>query len=332
MKERTRRLRTGIFIVGSLLLFLAILFFLGGRSLFSRKIKVCTYFDESVQGLSRGAAVKFKGAPIGTVSDVRIIFPDYVLVEMELDESNFTDGDDFKEMFLYEVRENDLNCRLEYVGITGLKFVDFDYHPGGKKKHIPPSFIGKTNAIYVPSVSSSFADISTSVAGAIEKINQINIKEISEEITEIMRDVRELLSDPALMSTLHHIDAVAANLESTSGMLGRVVDEDRLENLVTALEDSLKILQGFIQRLDDAASEANIPESAAAFRNSAGRVAESAASLKGASSAVVEGQQEMSNTMLKLNQTIDSLRMLIEYIERDPGSLIRGKVRPNEKR
>lgn len=332
MKEKARRLRTGAFIVGSLLLFLAILFFLGGRDLFTKKIKVCTYFDESVQGLSRGAAVKFKGAPIGTVSDVRIIFPDYVLVEMELDESNFTEGGDFEDMLRYEIRENGLNCRLEYVGITGLKFVEFDYHTGSKHKKEPPSFITRTNAIYVPSVSSSLADIATSISGVIEKLNQINIKEISEEVTEIMRDVRALLSDPALTSTLQHVNQVTANLENTSGMLGRVVDEERLENLVTALEDSLKNLQRFIQRMDEAAGEAKIPESAAAFRHSASQVAESASSLKSASAAVVEGQQEMSNTMLKLNQAIDSLRMLIEYIERDPGSLIRGKGRPNVKK
>jgi len=332
MKEKTRRLRAGIFIVGSLTLVLAILFFLGGRDLFANKIRLCTYFDESVQGLSRGAAVKFKGAPIGTVSEIRIIFPNYVLVEMELDESNFTDGGDFEDSFLHEVRENGLCCRLEYVGITGLKFVDFDYHPSEKKRREPPSFIGKTAAIYVPSVNSSFADISTSVAGAIDKLNQINIKEMSEEVTEIMRDVRALLSDPALISTLHHLNEVTANLESTSGMLGRVIDEDRMENLVTSLEDSLKNLQGFIRRMDDAAAGANIPESAAVFRSSANQVAESASSLKNASAAVVEGQQEMSNTMLKLNQAIDSLRMLIEYLESDPGSLLRGKGRPNEKK
>ena len=332
MKEKIRRLRTGIFIVGSLLRVLAILFFLGGRDLFSKKIKLCTYFDESVQGLSRGAAVKFKGAPIGTVSGIRIIFPDYVLVEMELDESSFTDGGDFEDSFLHEVRENGLCCRLEYVGITGLKYVDFDYRHAENKRKEPPSFIGRTDAIYVPSVNSSFTDIYTSVAGAIEKINQINIKEISDETTEILRDVRALLSDPALTETLQHLNAVTANLESTSGMLGRVVDEDRLDNLITALEDSLKNLQGFIQRMDEAAVGANIPESAAVFRSSANRVADSASSLRTASAAVVEGQQEMSNTMLKLNQAIDSLRMLIEYVESDPGSLLRGKGRPNEKK
>ncbi len=335
MSEKIRRLRTGTFIVGALLLVLAILFFLGGRDLFAKKIKVCTYFDESVQGLNRGAAVKFKGAPIGTVSDIRIIFPNYVLVEMEIDVSLFTtDGGDFEKAFLREVRENGLCCRLEYAGITGLKFIDFDYHQMDmeKNKKEPPSFIGKTDAIYVPSVSSSFADISTSVAEAIDKLNQINVREISEELTEIMRDLRALISDPALTATVHHLSEVAANLESTSGMLGRVVDEDRLENLVASLEENLKELRVFIRRMDDAASGAKIPESAAAFRNTADKVAESAASLQGASNAVVSGQQELNNTLFKLNQAIDSLRMLIEYLESDPGSLLRGKTRSDEKK
>ena len=335
MNERSRRLRTGSFLVAALLLVLVILFFLGGRNLFSKKIRICTYFDESVQGLNRGAAVKFKGAPIGTVSDIRIIFPNYVLVEMEIDVSRFTAaGGDFEKAFLREVRENGLCCRLEYVGITGLKFVDFDYHQMDveKNKKEPPSFIGKTDAIYVPSVSSSFADISTSVAGAIDKLNQINIREISEELTEIMRDLRALISDPALASTLHHLSEVAANLENTSGMLGRVVDEDRVENLVSTLEGSLNSLQSFVRRMDDAAADAKIPESAAAFRNSADKVAEATVSLRQAGSSVVNVQQELSNTLLKLNQAIDSLRMLVEYLESDPGSLLRGNTRPNEKK
>ena len=335
MNERMRRLRTGSFLVAALLLVLVILFFLGGRDLFVQKIKVCTYFDESVQGLNRGAAVKFKGAPIGTVSDIRIIFPNYVLVEMEIDVSRFTtDSGDFEKAFIREVRENGLCCRQEYAGITGLKFVDFDYHQMDveKNKKEPPGFIGKTDAIYVPSVSSSFADIYTSVAGAIDKINQINIKEISEELTEIMRDLRALVSDPALAATLNHLSVVAANLENTSGMLGRVVDEDRLENLISTLEENLKGLQTFVRRMDDATTQAKIPESAAAFRNSADKVAESTAALREASSAVVTGQQEMSNTLFKLNQAIDSLRMLVEYLESDPGALLRGKTRQDEKK
>ena len=333
MNEKARRLRAGSFVIGSVVLVLAILFFLGGRDLFSRKITVCTYFVESVQGLSRGAAVKFKGAPIGTVKDIRIIFPDYVLVEMDIDVSRFSSDDKggFAAAFRREVRQNGLCCRLEYVGITGLKFVDFDYHKAEKKNPEPPAFIGRTGAMYVPSVSSSFADISTSIAGAIDKINQLDIKELNEEISGTLRDLRALVSDPALTSAIRHLNEVASNLENTSGALTRILDEEQLKNLVTGFEESLKSLQTFVRRMDEAAVGANIPESAAAFRDAAEKVAGSADEFRSLVSTVTEGRRELSNTLLKLNQTLDALRLLINYVESDPGSLLRGKSRPKDK-
>ena len=334
MNERTRRMRAGAFLVGSVLLVLAILFFLGGRNLFAKKIKVCTYFNESVQGLSRGAAVKFKGAPIGKVSDIRIIFPDYVLVEMEIDVSRFSSDDKrgFEAAFVREIREEGLCCRLEYVGITGLKYVDFDYHKAEKKNTEPPAFIAETGAIYVPSVSSSFADISTSVARAIDKINQLHLKEISDELTGALREIRALLADPALKSTIAHLNEVAANLEATSGALGRIVDEEQLKTLIAGLEETLRSLQGFIQRMDEAAVGANIPESAAAFRDTAVKVSEGVTEFRAAMTSVTEARRELGNTLLKLNQTLDSLQMLINYLESDPSSLMRGKSRPKEKK
>lgn len=332
MNEKKRRLVTGGFLVGSLLLVLAVLFFLGGRDLFTNKIPVCTYFVESVQGLSRGSAVKFKGAPIGTVSDVRIIFPNYVLVEMEIDTSRFAgDGGGVnKTMLKREVRQNGLNCRLEYVGITGLKFIDLDYHDTGKDKDnqglTPPEFVSRSGALYIPSVKSSFTDISTSVAGAIDKINQINIREMGDDISNILHELRALISDPTLLSTIRHINEVAANLEETSGMLGRVIDEERVENLVNNLEETIGNLRTLMQRVDETAANANIPESTEAFRSAARHVSESATAFRRASEAVVYSRQELGSTLLKLNQTIDSLRLLIDCLERDPGSLLRGKA------
>lgn len=330
MNENKRRLRTGIFLVASLLVVLAILFFLGGRDLFSKKIRVCTYFDESVQGLNRGAAVKFKGATVGTVSDIRIIFPSYVLVEMELDVSRFTAArGDFERAFLREVREKGLCCRLEYVGITGLKFVDFDYHhkhnPEARKNPKLPTFIAETDAIYVPSVNSSFTDISTSVAGAIDKLKDLDLKKINDEMTGTLQSLRTLLSNQDLTSTISHLNKVAGNIEKT-------ISEKRINSLVGGLEENLSGLRRLIKHMDDAAAGANIPESASAFRSAAAKVTASAGAMQDAAGAVVTGQQELSNTLLKLNQTIDSLRMLIEYIESDPGALLRGKARQDEKK
>ena len=315
MNEQTRRLRTGVFLASGTVVVLLILFFLGGRDLLTTKVNVRTIFPESVQGLSRGAAVKYRGAPIGTVTKISILFSKRIVqVDMEIDVSSFAgEKKEFKSEFIREVR-NGLRCRLEYLGITGLKFIDFDYFPAsGNELPVAPDFIGDPDAIYVPSVPSTFTDIYASVAGALEKIGRIDIEEIGGDVSKALGEVVALLSDPALKSAINRINEAAANLESSSGTVNRVLDEDRMVRLLGNFEDALKALESLIQRVNQDTAGAKLPESAAAFR--------------AASGAVVESRQELGNTLLKLNQTIDSLRMLIDYLESDPSSLLNGKKR-----
>ena len=57
--------KLGIFVLTGIGLLIAGLFLLGLAETFKPKINFITYFDESVQGLEVGAAVKFRGVTIG---------------------------------------------------------------------------------------------------------------------------------------------------------------------------------------------------------------------------------------------------------------------------
>ena len=134
MNERQQNLRIGIFTISGLLLLLAGLFYLGLSDLFAAKMKLFTYFSESVQGLSVGSSVKYRGVPVGTVSKLSIDMDSKkVLVTMEIDPGHFHStrqkldtGNVFERLIRKEV-ENGLRCRLEFAGITGMKFIELDY-------------------------------------------------------------------------------------------------------------------------------------------------------------------------------------------------------------
>ena len=92
MGERKRNFRLGLFVTGGIVLFLAILFFLGMSDLFTNKAVLRTSFTESVQGLTVGSPVKYRGVPIGTVKRIAIRVADkLVQVDMEIQRDLFAD-------------------------------------------------------------------------------------------------------------------------------------------------------------------------------------------------------------------------------------------------
>src|ERR1700752_1995813 len=70
MEEGKRYVRLGLFTVVTVAILVAVLFLLGGRKLFQPTFTFETYFNESVAGLELGAPVRFRGVPLGQVSEI----------------------------------------------------------------------------------------------------------------------------------------------------------------------------------------------------------------------------------------------------------------------
>ena len=74
------------------------------------------------------------------------------------------------------------------------------------------------------------------------------------------------------------------------------------------------LIDALTRQLITESREAKIPQSTEAFRNAA--------------DAFVDGQGQLANTLEKLNQALDSLRELADYLNQDPSSLLSGKKKP----
>ena len=62
----------GAFVTGAEVLFFGMIFFFSSSSLFSRNEQFILFFDQSVNGLTVGSSVKFRGVPIGAVERIMI--------------------------------------------------------------------------------------------------------------------------------------------------------------------------------------------------------------------------------------------------------------------
>ena len=306
MKDKDAKIRCGIFLVAGLLVLLLLLFLLGGRELFVRKATIRSVFPESVQGLSTGSAVKYRGAPVGSVSKITILVDRrMVQVDMEIELDSFGGTKDgFESYFRREIKQG-LRCRMEFLGITGMKFIDLDYFaPPSDELPPAPDFVGDSSAIYVPSVPSSFRDIYAALVTAMERISRIKFEEIADGIDRTLSEFSSLLSDPAIKSAIARINDAAANLEATTGVINRALDENRIEQIIKQIDDVLT-------KVSSETDKAKIAESTASFR--------------AACTAIVEGRNELINSLQKFNRGMDSIRLLTDYLERDPNSIINGK-------
>ena len=320
-KNRQKELLTGLFIISGLILLLIMLFFLGLSDLFTRKIMVRTGFTESVQGLTRGSAVKYRGVPIGTVSGITILVKENIIqVDMEINPESFavdlhsTGGKkiDFNTFLQSEIKTKGLRARLEMVGITGMKYVDFDYfvRPGTPIQP-PPRFAGPKGVLYIPGVTSQMKDMIATLTMAVDRLSRIRFERISEQLENALTGMGQLLNSQEIRSAIARINDTAENLEVSTKAISTVLSESRIQGVVRSLEQNLSALTELQSSIFKISAEAKIPETTATFRKALEEISES--------------RREVENTMQKLNQTLDSVRILSDDLSNDPASILRGK-------
>lgn len=322
---KINKFQVGLFTISGVTLFIAGLFSLGLYREFLPKGRFVTLFRESVQGLNVGSPVKFKGVPIGSVSGITIRTADKLIrVDMEIDLSVFSQDEalsrkkaleKFYEYFNKETKEG-LRCRLQYAGITGLKYLELDYYdnPGNAPLlDTRPRPVNSKQQIYIPSMSSVLNDILGLINTSLTKISNLPLETLSEDMKTTVRAAKRLINSPGLKEGIASFERTSKNFEKTSNSINQTFTEKRLKSLLLEMNKSLSSVERLANTAERQVKGAKMTETAESFR--------------GAANSVSEARQNLTNTLLKLDQTLDSLTELINYLNDDPSALLRGKSR-----
>ncbi|QSH40072.1 MlaD family protein [Lentisphaerota bacterium ZTH] len=318
------KFRLGLFVLIGIALFLACLFVFGLSDMFTKKARFVSVFRESVQGLNIGSSVKYKGVPVGTVKKISILVDEkLILVDMDIDLSFFTTGKSKVQgnllqkfyQFCRSERDKGLRCRLEYAGITGLKFVEIDYfaQPGEPVAIPRPDYLRK-DVFYVPSSPGVFSDILKLINVSLERISKIDFENISNQMSSTLGEMKKIVSDPKLKKAIEQLKNMSSNLEKSSESIAKVLTEKRLRQIFNRVEDSLNSLDALAKRVTSQLGQAKLPATSKAFREAA--------------ESVNDTKQMLGNTLMKLDQAIDALTELVNYLNDDPSSLLKGKKKP----
>ncbi len=315
--------KLGLFVLSGMFLLVLVLFLLGIATVFKPKVEFVTLFDESVQGLEMGAPVKFRGVTIGKVSSVTVRPSDnLVRVDMQAELSAIDVGKGKssiitrKAEFFYKMEKEvakGLRCRLDLTGITGLKYVEINYYDPLKTPL--PEVVPPKGVMYIPSTPSFLRGLSANITTTLARISNIKFDEISAELLGSLKSINSFVNDPRINDLAEKIDRITDHLDVTTANLNKVMTEPNIREISDGVKKGLASINDLSKTLQKQIEDAKISETTAVARES-----------------INETKLELSYTLNKLGEAIDSFTELVKNIDNDPSSVIRGKQsRPLER-
>jgi ABC-type transporter Mla subunit MlaD len=330
----TNRYTLGLFVSSGVVLLIVILFLIGLMDEFKPKLKIVTFFKESVQGLEEGAAVKFRGVTIGKVTRLSVTGKESLIkVDMEIDigrirtlkESALTD--DAENKFLENVNnmvQKGLRCRLGLLGITGMRYIEVDYFKPNevlKDEHI----ILDENVAYIPSTPSLLTGLQTNLTVTLAKISNIKFEQISADISSNLKELKRLLKNPEIPIIVNEFTETSKNLKEISKTLKVSITKERIDDLVKEVKDNMDDIKHLTAKANKAIDDAELQKCSAAWQKTLQDISDWKKEFGVTLRDISDAKEDVSVVLSKLGNVVESLNELINNLANDPSSIIRGK-------
>jgi len=262
MSQKPNYFKIGLFVIaGTLVLAIAIIIF-GGGKFFEKSYILETYFDQSVQGLDVGAAIKFKGVQVGNISEIGFVFQDYntdyqyVLVRAEIypnksgnkDKRNLFIDDDDRERGLKKMIEKGLRLQLASQGITGVAFLNAVYLD--PERHPPLIIDWKPEYLYVPSAQGTIEQITQSIEKLTESIGSINFKEISDDVEKLLVTLNSIVQEADIPKLSKDLQSVLEILDKTVADTGKIINSKEVKQTLTNVAETTQEFRKTLKRTD----------------------------------------------------------------------------------
>ena len=326
----------GAFVVGALgLLVIAVIAF-GSGQLFRKAREFVLYFDGTVNGLHIGAPVKFKGVEIGSVKNILLQLDQNmqvnkipVIIEIDLKKMTSRGASDAvaveQEVFQRAIVERGLRGQLQTESlVTGVLYIALDFFPG-----TPINLVQQPNGDNkypeIPTIPTEFEQAKDAISRIIDKLEEIDFKGLAKSLTETINGVNRTLNSPEVESVLRSLARVMPKVDEA------VV---KIRNLAGTTEDNVKTLSA---DLEHTSGDARL-----ALKQARDALKQTEETMKRAEAAVTNIETltepdsrvnyELEKSLREVSAAARSLRLLADFIERDPRALIFGKPENQEKK
>lgn len=313
----------GAFVVGAIALAVAGVLVFGSGQMFKHTVKFVCFFTGAVDGLNVGAPVKFKGVEVGSVVDIRLRLNG----EPDVDAEQIAKGLripviielDFKKLAsrgalainsrdaLKKVIDLGLRAQLNSQSlVTGLLFIQLDFRPD-----TPEDFVLTEESEYpeIPTLPTALEQVRSAAEHLMRRLDQLDVEGIVRSVSQSLDGIDRLVNAPALKATIESLPETVANMNKAIASV-----RDLTTRLDTQAGPFLASLKTTTDRTNDALDQMRVTlQNVQKFIDPASPLA-----------------SQISSALQEMTGAARSVRLLADYLERNPSAVVRGKDVKNQ--
>jgi paraquat-inducible protein B len=326
MSKRSSPTLIGAFVVGAIGLAVVAVILFGSGRLFRKTKEFVLFFPGEVNGLRVAAPVKFRGVEIGAVKEILLqLEPDMKIqripVIIEIDLKKVT-GRGASGTALQDPKaskaliDEGLRAQLRTESfVTGVLYVGLDFFP-----EIPAKYIQPPGSKYeeIPTVPTALEQAQDAASRIIAKLEEIDFKGLMSSTRAALDGINQMVNSPALKASLRGLEQSMPKLqEALNGV----------HQLTTSIDSNVGALSANFQQTSDATRSAMLVASTALQQTTeAMREADAAlTNIRAISDPESTTFYEIARSLREVSAAARSLRLLSNYLERNPRALIFGK-------
>jgi paraquat-inducible protein B len=306
----------GGFVLGAVALAVLGVIVFGGGQFFKKTRPYVMYFPGSVNGLSVGSPVKFRGVQLGQVTNIELVFDAQaqdqaprIPVYAELDPAKIiVEGTTMKlsnPKMLQAFIEKGLRAQLQSQSlVTGLLFVQLDFFPDTKAVFLNPP---NSEPPELPTIQTTLEQAQSAAREIIDELRSIKFGPVMEKVSTALDGINNLVNSPAVHATV-----------------------DALPETVKHLNEALATTRTMLAKIDAQVSPLGkrLDDTLVQTRNTMAAVEKTA----GSATTLIEPGSPLDYQLRKsledLGNAARAIQEFADYLERNPSALIYGKPIP----
>lgn len=328
MTSRARPRLVGLFVIGAVLMAMAVIVILSSGKLFAEYRTFVVFFPRAVGGLKPGAPLTFRQVPVGQVRDVELVATGKTPLDMQIMavvdlrrqavRSLDASGESAKARqalpdaeFIQAFVDAGLRAAIRSTSpVAGQKSVDLDFHP-----ELPARLSGvKAPYPEIPTAPTAIEVLGEKLENTLAKIADVPIDEVLLQLKATLSSAQNLIDSGDVRGAVTNL---RLSLETTNRTLAAA--EKTMGNVDGMVSD----IRGTLGRTD---------ETVVSLRTTLDQTNRMLATVDRNVERSADVQLEVSKTMGELDEVLKSLRALLDVLQRHPEALVRGKAEPEEKK